>query len=98
MIPHHPDRHLPTDSRNNSFRFSYSAQPRWVVVDGWLERDGEQILAGPAAVLEQFADYLELLNPRRAMLPAVLEALTEQTRGSCFTVGEALRRMSAWAP
>jgi hypothetical protein len=72
----------------------YSATPRFRVVEGWLEHDGVQVLAGPPAVLENFADLLNLLNPPRRVLPQVLHALQGMARGSHFTPGEALRRMA----
>lgn len=82
---------------NNSCPLTYSAKPRWLVIDGWLERDGVQLLAGPPAVLEQFSDLLNLLDPPRRTIPQVLTALMEMARGNAWTVGEALRRMGVSA-
>lgn len=59
----------------------------------WLERDGRQLLAGPRAVLEQFADLLNLMEPPERTLPEVLRACMAMTRGCIFTPGEALRRI-----
>jgi hypothetical protein len=69
------------------------SEPTYRVADGWLERDGRQILAGPTATLEQFADMLNLLNPPRRVLPDVLRACIQMTRGCHFTPGEELRRI-----
>jgi hypothetical protein len=88
-----PNGHDRLAKANSSFPITYSAKPRFVVVGEWLEHDGAQILAGPPAVLEQFADHLNLLNPPRHVLARVLRALICQTRGSIFTYGEAVRRM-----
>jgi hypothetical protein len=90
-----PNGHDRLETSNSSFPITYSAKPRFVVADGWLEHDGSQILAGPQAVLEQFADLLNLLNPPRRMLPQIINACRGMARGSHFTVGEALRRMAA---
>jgi hypothetical protein len=65
-----------------------SSAPGW-----WLERDGRQLLAGPRAVLEQFCDLLNLLDPPERTLPDVMRALMQMTRGCIFTPGEALRRI-----
>lgn len=74
------------------------SEPFYAVRDGWLERDGRQILAGPVATLEQFADMLNLLNPPRDRVAPVLRSLICRTRGSIFTTGEQLRRLARGAP
>jgi hypothetical protein len=76
-------------------------EPRYVVAleqdsnapGWWLERDGRQLLAGPQATLEQFADLLNLMDPPERTLPEVLRACMAMTRGCIFTPGEALRRL-----
>ncbi len=93
MTPTHPYSHDLLATANSSARIRYSSQSRWAVIGGWLERDGVQMLAGPAAALEQFADLLNLLDPPRRALPQVLDACRGMARGAHFTVGEALRRM-----
>lgn len=65
-----------------------SSAPGW-----WLERDGRQLLAGPRAVLETFADLLNLTDPPERTLPEVLRACMAMTRGCIFTPGEQLRRI-----
>lgn len=94
-MTYHPHSHELLAVGNTSPRMIYPAKSRFVVVDGWLELDGQQVLCAPRAVLEHFAEYLNLLDPPRRVLPAVVRALIEQTRGSHFTIGEALRRMGA---
>jgi hypothetical protein len=93
MTTAHPYSHELLANANGTPRTSYSAAPHFLVVKGWLEHDGEQILGGPVAALEQFADLLNLLNPPRRMLPQVITACRGMARGSHFTIGEALRRM-----
>ena len=78
-----------------------SMRPRYAVVPEeassapgfWLERDGRQLLAGPQATLEAFADLLNLTNPPERTLPEVLRACMSMTRGCIFTPGEHLRRI-----
>ena len=45
------------------------------------------------AVLEQFADLLNLMDPPERTIPEVLRACMAMTRGCIFTPGEALRRL-----
>jgi hypothetical protein len=73
----------------------YSAAERYSVDgDGWLCRDGAQLLAGPRAELETFAEILNLSDPPRDRVAPVLRALICGTRGSIFTTGEQLRRLA----
>lgn len=73
----------------------FSAAPRFAVdADGWLCRDGAQLLAGPRADLENFAELLNLTDPPRDRTAPVLRSLICVTRGSIFTTGEALRRLA----
>jgi hypothetical protein len=66
----------------------------YTVRDGWLERDGRQLLAGPVADLEHFADMMSLLDPPPVLVSPVLRVLMQGRRGSIFTVGEELRRLA----
>ena len=91
------------DSRNPHYPSAKPnlSEPRYAVAEEtdssapgfWLERDGRQLLAGPQAVLEQFADLLNLMDPPERTLPEVLRACMAMTRGCIFTPGEALRRI-----
>lgn len=74
-------------------RYAVAAETDSSAPGYWLERDGRQLLAGPQAVLEQFCDLLNLMDPPERTLPEVLRACMAMTRGCIFTPGEALRRI-----
>lgn len=74
-------------------RYAVAQEPDSSAPGWWLERDGRQLLAGPQAVLEAFADLLNLMDPPERVLPDVVRALMQMTQGNAFTVGEYLRRI-----
>lgn len=82
----------------NPLALANLSEPTYRVADGWLERDGRQLLAGPQADLEHFADVLNLADPPRDRVAPVLRSLICRTRGSIFTTGEQLRRLARGAP
>ena len=45
-MTYHPHSHDLLAGANTSPRMIYSATPRFRVVEGWLEHDGVQVLAG----------------------------------------------------
>lgn len=80
-------------ARSMRARYSVEREEASSAPGYWLERDGRQLLAGPRAVLEQFADLLVLMDPPERTLPDVMRALMQMTRGCIFVPGEALRRL-----
>ena len=94
-----PDSHAPKVQvgpaavRSMRPRYAVAAEEASSAPGYWLERDGRQLLAGPRATLEQFADLLNLMDPPERVLPDVLRACMAMTRGNIFTPGEQLRRI-----